>query len=149
MPPEDVTKDNEETVRISTFLTDQKGDSVKIKHLRYRFKIGDRVRLTPLRYIFTRQYDERWTGEIVTVFQRFWRESVPIYRLNDYHGEEIKGTFYQSELQKIELQDDKMWKIEKVIKTKGKGQNKKMYVKWLYWPSKFSSWVNARDVEDI
>ena len=84
-----------------------------------------------------------------TVFQRFWRESVPIYRLKDYHGEEIKGTFYQSELQKIELQDDKMWKIEKVIKTKGKGQNKILYVKWLYWLSKFSSWVNARDVEDI
>jgi hypothetical protein len=42
-----------------------------------------------------------------------------------------------------------MWKIEKVIKTKGKGQNKILYVKWLYWPSKFSSWVNARDVEDI
>ena len=90
MPPEDVTKDNEETVRISTFITDQKGDSVKIKHLRYRFKIGDRVRLTPLRNIFTRQCDERWTGEIVTVFQWFSRESVPIYRLNDYHGEEIK-----------------------------------------------------------
>ena len=90
MPPEDVTNDNEETVRISTFLTDQKGDSVKIKHLRYRFKIGDRVRLPHLRNIFTRQYDERWTGEHFTVFQRFRRESVPIYRLNDYHGEEIK-----------------------------------------------------------
>ena len=107
------------------------------------------MRLTHLRNIFTLQYDERWTGEIFTVFQRVWRESVPIYRLKDYHGEEIKGTFYQSELQKIELQDDKMWKIEKVIKTKGKGQNKILYVKWLYWPSKFSSWVNACDVEDI
>jgi hypothetical protein len=30
MPPEDVTKDNEETVRISSFLTNQKGDLVKI-----------------------------------------------------------------------------------------------------------------------
>jgi hypothetical protein len=52
-----------ETVRISTFLTDQKGDPVKIKHLRYRFKIGHRVRLTHLRNIFTRQYEEKWTGE--------------------------------------------------------------------------------------
>jgi hypothetical protein len=69
MPPEDVTQNNEETVRISTFLTDQKGDPVKIKHLRYRFKIGDRVRLTHPRNIFTRQYDERWTGEIFTIAQ--------------------------------------------------------------------------------
>jgi hypothetical protein len=67
MPSEDVTKDNEETVRISTFLTAQKGDPVKIKHLRYRFKIGDRDLLTHLRNIFTRQYDEKWTGEIFTI----------------------------------------------------------------------------------
>ena len=56
MPREDVTKYNEETVRILTFLTDQKRDPVKIKHLSYRFKIGDRVRLTHLRNIFTHQY---------------------------------------------------------------------------------------------
>jgi hypothetical protein len=57
---------------------------------------------------------------------------------------ERKGTEYKNVCEMTE-----MWKIEKVIKTKGKGQNKKIYVKWLYWPSKFSSWVNARDVEDI
>ena len=132
MPQEDVTKDNEETVRISTFLTDQKGDTVKIKHLRYRFKIGHRVRLTHLRNIFTRQYEEKWTGEIFTIAQRFWRQSVPVYRIKDYNGEDIKGTFYQSELQKITVTDVDLWKVENVLR-----------------PSKFNSWVKATDVHDI
>lgn len=118
MPPEDVTKDNEETVRISTFLTDQKEDPVKVKHLRYRFKIGDRVHLTQLRNIFTRQYDERWTKEIFTIAQRFWRQSVPVYRIKDYNGEDILGTFYQSELQKITVTDTDLWRMENVPKTK-------------------------------
>jgi hypothetical protein len=132
MPPEDVTKDNEETERISTLLTDQKGDPVKIKHLRYGFKIGDRVRLTHLRNILTRQYEEKWTGEIFTIAQRCWRQSVPVYIIKDYNGEVIKGTFYQSELKKITVTDADLWKVENVLR-----------------PSEFNYWVKATDVHDI
>ena len=110
MPPEDVPKDNEETVRISTFLTEQKGHPVKIKHLRYRFKIGDSVCRPHLRNIFTLQYDEKWTGEIFTVAQRFWRQSVPVYRIKDYNGQDIAVIFYQSDLQKITVRDTDLWK---------------------------------------
>ena len=89
MAPEDVTKDNEETVRISTFLTEQKGHPVKIKHFRSRSKIGDSVRRPHLRNIFTLHYDENPTGEIFTVVHRFWRQSVPVYRIKNYNGEDI------------------------------------------------------------
>jgi len=49
----------------------------------------------------------------------------------------------------VDLRDTDMWKIKKVLKTRGKGQNKQFYVKWLHWPNKFSSWVNANDVTDL
>jgi len=49
---------------------------------------------------------------VFTISKRFWRNGVPIYKINDYHDEEIKGTFYQSELQKITVKDDQMWKLE-------------------------------------
>ena len=149
MPPADVNKANEETVRISTFLANHKETSTKLKHFRFKFKIGDRVRITHLRNIFTREYDEKWTGEIFTIAQRFWRQGVPVYRIKDYNGEDIKGTFYQSELQKVTLNDNDLWKVEKVLRTKGKGQNKQYFVKWLHWPSKFNSWVKATDIQDI
>ena len=84
-----------------------------------------------------------------TISKRFWRNGVPIYKIVDYNDEEITGSFYQSELQKIELHDDQMWKLEKILKTKGKGRNKQYYVKWLHWPSKFNSWVKASDIENI
>ena len=50
------------------------------------------------------------------------RGGLPIYRLEDFPDEEIKGTFYQSDLQKVDVRDDDIRKIEKILKTKGKGQ---------------------------
>ncbi len=72
----------------------------------FKFKIGDKVRITQLTNIFSRGYDENLTGEVFNVSQRFWRSGVPIYKIKDYHAEEIKGTFYQSELQKINIQEN-------------------------------------------
>jgi hypothetical protein len=34
------------------------------------------------------------------------RGGLLIYRLKDFHDEEINGTFYQSELQKVDVRDD-------------------------------------------
>ena len=52
------------------------------------------------------------------------RGGLPIYRLKDFHDEEIKGTLYQSKLQNVDVRDDDIWNIEKILKTKGKGNNK-------------------------
>jgi hypothetical protein len=77
------------------------------------------------------------------------RGGLQIYRLKDFDDEEIKGTFYQSELQKVNIRDDDMWKIEKILKTKGMGNNKQYFVKWLHWTKKFNSWISARDVNNL
>jgi hypothetical protein len=72
----------------------------------FRFKVGDKVRITYIRNIFTREYDEKWNGEIFMVTQRIMRGGLLIYRLEDFRDEEINGTFYQSELQKVDVWDD-------------------------------------------
>jgi len=97
----------------------------------FKFKIGDKVGIAQLRNIFSREYDEKWSGELFNISSRFWRNNTPIYDIKDYNGEEITGTFYQSELQKIDIKDEELWKIEKILKTNGKGHNKQLYVKWL------------------
>ena len=55
---------------------------------------------------------------------------LPIYRLKDIH-------------------DDDIWQIEKILKTKGTGNNKHYFIKWLHWPKKFNSWISARDVNNL
>jgi hypothetical protein len=44
--------------------------------------------------------------------------------MQDFYDEEIKGTFYQSELQNVDVRDDDLWKIEKIVKKRGKRRSK-------------------------
>ena len=61
------------------------------------------------------------------------KNTVPwTYVINDLNGEEITGTFYEKELQKIDQQE---FRIEKVISKKGD----KLYVKWKGYDSSFNS----------
>ena len=51
--------------------------------------------------------------------------------LKDYLNEDFKGTFYQPEVQKVELRESDVFKVENILKTKGRGRNKQFFEKWL------------------
>ena len=58
------------------------------------------------------------------------RQGQPIYKVEDWYDRPIRGTFYQKELQKVEVSDDNIFKIEKVIKYKGQGNKREALVCW-------------------
>ena len=58
--------------------------------------------------------------------------------IHDLNGEEIVGTFYQRELQKI---NQRKSRIEKVIKRKVN----KLSVKWKGCDNYFNSWIDKKD----
>ena len=151
MAPKTVTKSKETELWWRMYWHKKQNLTGKAKVIRkpFRFKLGDHVRITYIRNPFTREYDEKWTGEIFKISQRILRGGLPVYRIKDFNDDEIKGTFYQSELQKTSIKDDDMWKVETIIKSRGKGQNKQYFVKWLHWPKKFNSWISARDVNNL
>lgn len=66
----------------------------------FKFKIGDHVRISHLRNIFSREHDQKWSGEIFLVSERRLKGRIPVFRLKDYSNEEIKGSFYQSKTAK-------------------------------------------------
>ena len=64
-----------------------------------KFKVGDHVRISKYKNIFTKGYMANWSEEIF--FIKKIKNTVPwTYVLNDLNGEEIIGTFYVNELQK-------------------------------------------------
>jgi len=133
--------------KVSEKKTNKKKKSTKKSA--FRFKIGDEVRISYLRRLFDREYDQTWTGEVFTVADRYIRDGIPVYSLKDYGKDPVTGTFYEPELQAVTLDADQPFKIEKVIRTRGKGRNKEIFVKWLNWPNKYNSWVKERDVKDL
>ena len=58
-----------------------------------------------------------------------------------YGGVPVEGTFYEPELQAVTFDDEQPFKIEKVLKTRGRGAKKEYYVKWMNWTNKYNSWT--------
>ena len=66
--------------------------------------------------------------------------TIPVtYKITDYNGEEIQGSFYEQELQKTK-QD--IFRIEKIVRQQGN----KSLVKWLGYNDSFNSWVENKTV---
>ena len=87
-----------------------------------KFKVGDHVRVSNYKNIFARGYSPNWSEEVFVI--KKVKNTVPwTYVINDLNGEEITGTFYEKELQRINQAE---FRIERVIKRKGD----KIYVKW-------------------
>ena len=116
-------------------------DRHKISRLTPKFSVGDEVRISKKKKVFEKGYTSRWTEEIFTIKEI--RDTNPItYILEDLQGEEIKGTFYEPELQKSKQQ---IYRIEKVIEE----ENGRSLVKWKGYSDKFNSWVNNEDLIDL
>ena len=103
-----------------------------------KFKVGDHVRISKCKNIFAKGYTPNWSEEIFLIKEI--KNTVPwTYIINDLNGEEITGTFYEKELQKIDQQE---FRIEKVIKKK----DDKLYVKWKGYDNSFNSWIDKKDL---
>lgn len=113
------------------------------------YHTGDLVRISHIRKTFEREYDTHWTGELFRIVQEVTNNNIPMYKLKDYSGENVQGLFYAKELQKVTVDEDQPYKIEKIIKTRQRKGSKQYYVKWLYWPDMYNSWVDETEVSDI
>ena len=116
-------------------------DRLKINDITPKFSVGDEVRISKKKKTFEKGYTTRWTEEIFTITEL--QNTNPVtYKIADLQGEEIKGTFYEPELQKTEQQ---VFRIEKVIE---KRKNKSL-VKWKGYSDKFNSWVDNKNLIDL
>ena len=103
-----------------------------------KFKVGDNVRISKYKNIFVKGYTPNWSEEVFVVNEV--QNAVPwTYLINGLNGEEIKGSFYEKELQNT---DQKESRIEKVIKKKGD----RVYVKWKGYDNSFNSWIIKKDI---
>ena len=135
-PVEASKKENELTVWRN--LYPNRHDIIDIKP---KFSVGDKVRISKKKKTFEKGYTTRWTEEIFTTVE-VKHTQPPTYKIADLNGEEIKGSFYEPELQKTIQQ---VFRIEKVIK---KEKNKSL-VKWKGYSDDFNSWLDNKDIVNI
>ena len=66
-----------------------------------KFKVGDHVRISKHKNIFTKEYMPNWSEEIL-IIEKIENTVTWTYVINDLNGEEIIGTFYENEMQKTD-----------------------------------------------
>jgi len=141
MSPSDVSEENEMVLwwdlygRVNTRNTP--------KYKKFKYKVGDTVRLSRKRTRMEREYDERWTNEIFRVCRRFYNKGIIQYKVEDYSGVEKKGSFYEAELQGVTVDPNALWRVDAVLKERGKGVDREVLVHWHGWPKKYDEWIPA------
>ena len=80
------------------------------KKKKYKFEIGDYVRISHTKKAFSREYDQWWTGELFKVVDRSWKQEHPPYTLHDYAGDTVEGTFMKKNYRRLFLMNFIEWK---------------------------------------
>ncbi len=73
-----------------------------------------------------------------------------VYRIADLSGDVIEGTFYETELQKIEKDlNTATWLIERVIRRRRNRETgeREAFVKWRGWGDRWNSWIPEEAIE--
>jgi len=131
-PYEASKKENEERVYRNLY------PDLTRRPMRAKFKTGDKVRIQKKKKLFEKGFTVNWTEEVFTV-SKIQRTNPVTYKITDYSGEEMQGTFYEQELQKT---SQEVFRIEKIVK---KGKTKSLG-KWRDYPESFNSWVDNKDL---
>ena len=72
----------------------------------------------------------------------------PVYKLKDYDGEILGGTFYEHELQRV-TKADNVYRVDRILQTRTINGRKEHFVSWKNYPAKFNSWVNEKDIKSL
>ncbi|PFX11806.1 putative uncharacterized transposon-derived protein F54H12.3 [Stylophora pistillata] len=144
-PVEASKKKNENAVYLKLYGEHLKGVDVQRGWEKPKFAVGDNVRISKFkRKLFDKGYTPNWSEEIFVVDEVQYTQPIT-YKLKDLLGEEIKGTFYEQEMLKAKQSLSGLFRIEKVIRKKGK----QALVKWSGYPEKFNSWVDVKDLQKL
>lgn len=112
------------------------------------FRVGDRVRISKANKVFRRGYLPNWTEEVFEIYKCF-SKNPPTFLLQDLKGNVLKGRFYAHELQKVFKTSKDYWRIEKILRSRGKGTNKEYFVKWKGYADSFNSWIKKKTFKKL
>lgn len=114
---------------------------------RPKFKVGDTVRIKILAKKISgdsRAYVPQFKGEYFTVVGVKTNMMVPMYKIRSQDsGDIISDSFYGEELQRV---TGNVYKVERIIKSRGRGRNRQHFVKWMFFGPQHNSWIRASDV---
>lgn len=146
MKPIDVVPANEKQLFFNTYGVQSIHDIYKENKVP-RNDPGENVRVQKELLPFRKGYLPKWSEEIFTINRSYAKPNAPTYSLKDKLDRDIVGQFYPEEIQTVENPSDSFYRIDKILKTKGTGSNKKHLIRWLGYSPEFDSWIFDKDIK--
>ena len=109
-------------------------------------QVGDRVRLSKVKTIFAKGYLPNWTEEEFFIDEVNTKYQPTTYKVCDYHGKVVEGSFYREELQPV-TRIDEIYIIDHIVRQKRKDGKQWYLVHWRGYPSSMDSWVPKEDIK--
>ena len=117
-----------------------------MKKKRAKFSVGDTVRIFQERGTFHRGYMEDFTKEFFTISKVLKNLPIPTYKLKEFNGDELVGSFFEDEL--VRYKTPVFYQID-IIKTRGKGKKKEYLVHYRRWPKSYNKWKKLSDMKQL
>lgn len=108
-----------------------------------KFKEGDYVRISREKKKFEKGYLWNWSEEIYKIVQVIPHQ-LPVYTLADLDGDQIEGTFYEEEMQRVKKPET--FKIAYIIRSERKQGILRHRVRWRGYTEKSDSWIRDSDI---
>ena len=148
--PSSVNKDNEHTIWVRQYITlhnKKRKNGKKIKHLKFKFKVGDMVRISNYRTPFSRGYGQTYSEELFSIQMRI--PGIPVtYILKDWNGETISGLFYEPELVRVTGKTkESTYRVEKILDRRTHKGKKQVLIKWKGYPDTYNSWEPIENIQ--
>ena len=107
-------------------------------------KVGDTVRISRKKTTFQKGYEQTFSYEVFTISKI--NETYPItYKIKDYKGEEIEGSFYKNEIQIVDTSEN-IWPIDKIVKSRKVRGRTEYLVSFKGYPPECNEWIAQQDL---
>ena len=143
MSPSQVSEQNAKNVFTHMYGNPLQSSTTKKKHTRYKFKVGDHVRVAVNKGPFEKGYTQTYSSEIYEVVERLIHIDPVQYRIKSLNGDIVKGKFYPQELIPVTYDANKTYPVEKVLAREKRNGVPYVKVKWLGWDKSYNSWIPA------
>lgn len=111
------------------------------KSRQFKYKVGDTVRTVAYKSVFSKAYRGTFTEEVFRIasrYRKFPDYHINLYRLKDLMDDDIRGVYYEGELEKVQLPDKNQRQIASVLK---RSKRLGRLVTFKDYPSTFTKWV--------
>ena len=143
--PSDITKDNAYELWEEQ---QQEQQQLTKRGIKNKLPLDTYVRISRIaKGPFNKNFDQNWSEEVFRVIQIDSKSKPIMYIIEDLNHNVIEGKFYREELQDIGPSPPSVFRIEKILRTTGKGKDKRLFVKWHGYDSSYNSWISVTKLQ--